>query len=65
MLNDKFFRFSSNTKSLINAQKNQIEIDKTSLHYQFTLHSVVPAPRTIIKDIKKLEPGHNLKIMLD
>ncbi|MEC7832464.1 MAG: N-acetylglutaminylglutamine amidotransferase [Pseudomonadota bacterium] len=64
-LNDNFFRFSSNTKSLINSQNNQIEIDKTSLHYQFTLHSVVPAPKTIIKNINKLEPGHNLTITLD
>ena len=65
ILNDKFFRFSSNTKSLINLDLNQTKIDKVSLHYQFTLHSVVPAPRTIISNIKKLEPGHNIVINFD
>ena len=52
------FSFSSNTEALID--KNNIEIDEASLHYQFTLHSVIPAPRTILKNIKKLEPGHIL-----
>tara|TARA_B100000949_G_C14281677_1_gene452140 strand:+ start:640 stop:2433 length:1794 start_codon:yes stop_codon:yes gene_type:complete len=64
-LDSNYFRFSSTTKSLINLEPNQIEIDKVSLHYQFTLHSVVPAPRTIIDNIKKLEPGHSLTVTFD
>jgi len=64
-LNDNFFRFSSTAKSLINLESNETEVDKVSLHYHFTLHSVVPAPRTVINSIKKLEPGHNIKINFD
>ena len=42
--------------------KNNYEINPIALHYQFTLHSVVPAPHTIIKGINKLEPGHTLNV---
>ena len=38
------------------------EINPIALNYQFTLHSVVPAPYTIINNIKKLEPGYTLTI---
>ena len=38
------------------------EIDPVALNYQFTLHSVVPAPHTIIKDVKKLDPGCTITI---
>ena len=38
------------------------EINPIALNYQFTLHSVVPAPHTIINNIKKLEPGYTLTI---
>ena len=60
-LNSKYFTFASNTKALIG--KNNNEINHESLHYQFTLHSVVPAPNTILKNIYKLEPGHSITIM--
>ena len=52
------FSFSSNTKALINNEQHKI--DKTSLHYQFTLHSVIPSPNTILENIKKLEPGYSM-----
>ncbi len=64
-LNDNFFRFSSTAKSLINLESYETEVYIVSLHYHFTLHSVVPAPRTVISSIKKLEPGHNIKINFD
>ena len=46
---------------LINKDEN-IQLNPIALQYQFTLHSVVPAPHTIISGIQKLEPGHTLKI---
>ena len=46
-INKKYFSFSSNTRALID--KNDNQINHKSLHYQFTLHSVVPAPNTIFK----------------
>ena len=52
------FSFSSNTKALINNEQHKI--NKTSLHYQFTLHSVIPSPNTILENIKKLEPGYSM-----
>ena len=52
------FSFSSNTKALINNEQHKI--NKASLHYQFTLHSVIPSPNTILENIKKLEPGHSM-----
>ena len=42
--------------------RNNFEINPIALHYQFTLHSVVPAPHTIINGINKLEPGHTLNV---
>ena len=55
------FYFSSHMKGIIQNLKSK-EINPVALNYQFTLHSVVPAPHTIIKDIYKLEPGHTLSI---
>ena len=59
-INKKYFSFSSNTKALID--KDDDEINHKGLHYQFTLHSVIPAPNTIFKSIYKLEPGHSMTI---
>lgn len=58
-------RFSSNTQSLIQSGGIDLEIDPVGLHHQFTLHGVIPAPHTILKGIKKLEPGHWLIINPD
>ena len=55
------FTFASNTKALLDKNED-LSIDNESLHYQFTLHSVVPAPNTIISVIQKLEPGFFIKI---
>mgnify|MGYP001193807829 FL=1 len=53
--------FSSHMKGIIQNMETK-EINPIALNYQFTLHSVVPAPHTIIKNIKKLEPGCTLTI---
>ncbi|MDH5710608.1 MAG: N-acetylglutaminylglutamine amidotransferase, partial [Gammaproteobacteria bacterium] len=51
--------FASNTQALIHADdaidKN---IDAAAMHNLFTLHAVVPAPRTILKGIRKVRPAH-------
>ena len=61
----KGFRFASNTQALL-ASNNENEIDTSidpvALHHQFTLHAVVPAPMTVLKGIRKLEPAHSLLI---
>lgn len=58
-------RFASNTQALLTADDINTEIDPVGLHHQLTLHAVIPAPHTILKGIKKLEPGHWLTINPD
>jgi len=52
------FYFASNTQALLSTGKIDTSIDIEALQHQFTLHAVVPAPRTILKGIRKLPPGH-------
>jgi asparagine synthase (glutamine-hydrolysing) len=58
------FAFSSNTTAFID-NKEHFSINKKSLHHQFTLHSVVPAPDTILSNIFKLEPGSFARVQSD
>ena len=51
-INNEYFSFSSNTRAL--TRKDDNIISHQSLHYQFTLHSVVPAPNTIFENLYKL-----------
>ena len=53
--------FSSHMKGII---KNMVKkkVNPIALNYQFMLHSVVPAPHTIIDNIQKLEPGHTITV---
>lgn len=54
----KSFLFASNTQALLASGDVDTTIDVQALQHQFTLHAVVPAPRTILKGIRKLPPGH-------
>jgi len=60
--NKNFFRFGSSLQSIIAKKDINLELDNQSLHMHFSLHSVVPAPNTIFKNIKKVPPGHYLVI---
>ena len=60
-LNHNRLIFSSSMRGLINKDDNP-QINPIALHYQFTLHSTVPAPHTIISGIEKLKPGHTLNV---
>jgi len=51
-------RFASNTQALIASGGIDCGVDPVGLHHQFTLHGVIPAPHTILKGIRKLEPGY-------
>ncbi len=59
------FRFASNTQALLAAGGVDCSIDPIALHNIFTLHAVVPAPRTILKGVRKLAPGHCLLLGAD
>jgi len=59
------FRFASNTQALLASNDDgeiDTSLDKKALHHLFTLHAVVPAPMTILKGIRKLQPAHTLLI---
>lgn len=62
---DKEFRFASNIQALLAAKDTDTSIDSVALHNLFSLHAVVPAPRTIFKGIRKLPPAHCLTISED
>jgi len=57
-----FFRFASNTQAILAGGGIDTAIDPVALHHQFTLHAVIPAPRTILKGVRKLPPGHCMTI---
>ena len=55
--------FASNTQALIHADDGiDTSIDATALHHLFTLHAVVPAPRTVVNGIRKVKPAHYMLI---
>ncbi len=59
------FRFASSTQALLECGGVDTAIDPVALHHLFTLHAVVPAPRTILCGVRKLAPGHWLRISAD
>ena len=60
--NEQHFRFASNPQALLAAGGVDTSIDPIALHHQFTLHAVIPAPRTILNGVRKLKPGHSFSI---
>ncbi len=58
------FRFASNTQALLGGGGVDTRLDPVALHHQLTLHAVVPAPRTVLCGIRKLEPGTSLTVEL-
>ena len=61
----KRFRFASSTQALLGAGGVDTAIDPVALHHLFSLHAVVPAPRTILAGVRKLAPAHWLRIEAD
>jgi len=57
-------RFASTLPALLAAGDVDTSIDPVALHHQFTLHAVIPAPRTIYNGVRKLAPGTTLTIDL-
>lgn len=58
-------RFASNPQALLAAGGVDTSLDPVALHHQLTLHAVVPAPRTVLSGVRKLEPGTTLTIQAD
>ena len=58
-------RFASNTQALLTTTGIDTSLDPLAIHNLFSLHAVVPAPRTVLKGIRKLPPAHSLIIHAD
>jgi asparagine synthase (glutamine-hydrolysing) len=56
------FRFASNTQALLQAADVDTAIDPVALHHQLTLHAVIPAPRTLLRGIRKLPPASTVTL---
>jgi len=53
-------RFASTSSALLHAGDVDTAIDPVALHHHLSLHAVVPAPRTLLRGLRKLAPAHSL-----
>ncbi|MCP4406529.1 MAG: N-acetylglutaminylglutamine amidotransferase [Gammaproteobacteria bacterium] len=58
----RWLRFASTPQALIAAGDVDTALDPIALHHHLTLHAVVPAPRTLLKGIRKLAPAHTMAV---
>ncbi len=54
---DGRLRFASTVRALLDAGGVDTELDRYALHHYMSFHSVVPAPRTIYRGVRKLPPA--------
>lgn len=54
-------RFASSLPALLAGGGVDTTLDAVALHHHFTLHTVVPAPRTILKGVRKLPPAATMR----
>jgi asparagine synthase (glutamine-hydrolysing) len=53
-------RFASTSQALIAGGDVDDTIDPAALHHHLSLHAVVPAPRTLLRGLRKMRPAHSL-----
>nr|WP_319565998.1 N-acetylglutaminylglutamine amidotransferase [uncultured Rhodoferax sp.] len=58
-------RFASSLPALLAGGGVDTTLDAVALHHHFTLHTVVPAPRTILQGVRKLAPASTLMVNPD
>jgi len=56
------FFFASNPQALLATGLFATDIDPVGLHHQLSLHAVIPAPRTLLKAIRKCRPAFSMRI---
>ena len=61
-IDKKRFVFSSSLPSLLKSKDIDTSLDKIALNHYMTLHSIVPAPRTMLNWVKKLPASHTMTI---
>jgi asparagine synthase (glutamine-hydrolysing) len=62
---DGRLRFASTLPALLAGGDVASDIDPVALHHYLTFHSVVPAPHTILAEVRRLEPATILRIAAD
>ena len=63
-LDSKRLRFASTLPALLQSKDMDQQFNSAGLHHLFSLHAVVPAPDTIFRAIKKLQPAHTASLDL-
>ncbi len=58
-------RFASSLPALLAGGGVDTRIDPVALHHHFTLHTVVPAPRTVLRGVRKLPPATSMTVNTD
>ena len=58
-------RFASSLQALLAGGGIDTTLDSVALNHHFTLHTVVPAPRTILSGVRKLPPATTMKVDAD
>ena len=58
-------RFASTSQALLAAGGVDTGIDPVALHHHLTLHAVVPAPRTVLRGLRKLAPAYSMTCLED
>ncbi|NIP72249.1 MAG: N-acetylglutaminylglutamine amidotransferase [Gammaproteobacteria bacterium] len=58
--NGQRLRFASNIQALLAGGSLDTTFDPVALHHHFTLHAVVPAPRTVLNGVRKVAPATTL-----
>jgi asparagine synthase (glutamine-hydrolysing) len=63
-ITSKGVRFASTSQALIAGGGIDDSIDPVALHHHLSLHAVVPAPRTLLRGLRKMRPAHSLTFSL-
>ena len=58
-------RFASSLPALLAGGGVDTRLDPVALHHHFTLHTVVPAPRTVLRGVRKLAPATTMTVAMD
>jgi len=61
-LNRERMRFASALPALLKARDVDTRIDPRALHHYMSFHAVVPPPFTMLQGVRKLPPGHLMKV---
>jgi len=60
-----YLRFASALPALAAVEDRRLSIDPVALHHYLSFHSVVPPPRTLLSEIRKLPPAHRMLVRRD